>query len=81
MKKLYVIYDKVAEESGPIFEAKNDGTALRNYNIFMQKTSPDNLADYELYCVGEIDHETNFVTGNLSNVDVKLSYTKDLEEE
>ena len=26
---LYVIYDRVAQESGPVFEAKNDGIAVR----------------------------------------------------
>ena len=29
MWNMYVVYDRVAEESGPIFEAKNDGTAAR----------------------------------------------------
>lgn len=49
---LYTVYDKVAEESGPLYEAKNDAVALR----MVLKYLADN-PDYELFCVGEYNHD------------------------
>lgn len=54
---LYVIVDRVAGLSGPIFEAVNDGVARRNYVAAMEKNNY--RADYELLRIGEFDHETN----------------------
>lgn len=53
---IYTIYDKVAQEAGPLFLAKNDEVALRMVN-----NSPElkamNLADFELYLIGTYDSE------------------------
>lgn len=56
-RKLYVIYDRAAEESGPIYEAKNDAIALRNFSQVVD--GKPFSEDQELLCVGEIDHETH----------------------
>lgn len=58
MRNLYVVLDHVAEESGPIFEAKTDGVALRQYQrmLLAEGVEP---GDYSLICVGEFDHEAN----------------------
>lgn len=48
--KIYVIYDKVAEEYGPLFEAVNDNVAARS---FVQTIRNQNLSEYQLVCVGE----------------------------
>lgn len=48
--KLYTIYDKLAGEHGPIFEAKNDLVAARSFAHAL-KGAP--VIDYELYLVGE----------------------------
>jgi len=53
---LYSIYDKVADEFGPIYEAKNDMVASRAYAGLVK---PDMAHDYQLYAVGE--HEERFV--------------------
>lgn len=55
--KLYALYDRVAEESGPIAEAKNDGVALRMYQHMLasKQLPPD---DYQLICVGEWNRDT-----------------------
>lgn len=50
---LYCIYDRVAEESGPIFEAKNDMMALRMYNGVNLPGQPD---DFQLLRLGEYHH-------------------------
>ena len=59
INKMYVIYDSCAEESGPIFEAKNDQVAARNFEIFLKKM--DNKSDFRVFIVGEIDHDSNIV--------------------
>ena len=48
--KLYTIYDKLAGEHGPVFEAKNDLVAARSFAHAL-KGAP--AIDYELYVVGE----------------------------
>lgn len=50
---LYVIRDKVAEECGPIFQAPNDGVAVRAYRNLTSDANPKE--DYELLFVGTID--------------------------
>lgn len=47
---LYVIYDTVAEDRGPIFEAKTVGVALRQfYELISKSTTPN---DFELIRIG-----------------------------
>ena len=48
--KLYTIYDKLAGEHGPVFEAKNDLVAARSVAHAL-KGAP--AIDYDLYVVGE----------------------------
>lgn len=50
--KLYTVYDSVAEEAGPIFQAVNDAVALRNYNNMMASTPHVNKDEYKLLCIG-----------------------------
>lgn len=69
---LYVINDLIAEISGPIFEARNDGVALRGYLEFQAKNKVP-ADEIELYCVGQIDHETNAVYPELRHVKPTLS--------
>ena len=52
---IYTIYDKVACESGPIFQAKNDGVALRCFMSLMKETPNVVPSDYDVYCLGEFD--------------------------
>lgn len=53
---MYVIYDKVAQECGPLFEAKNDGVAYREYARLREGT--ENPEDFQLLKMGLFDHET-----------------------
>ena len=55
MRRLYSIYDKVAEDYGPVYEAVNDAVAVRAYVRLMQQQGAVNMGDYDLVCVGEID--------------------------
>lgn len=50
---LYVIYDKVAKESGFPFDAKNDEVAIRKFNAFIRSLQEkdrdtDYLNEFEL---------------------------------
>ncbi len=55
--RLYVVYDKVAKESGPIWQSKNDDVAYRQFvsQLNELKTAPPE--DFELRCVGSYDSE------------------------
>ncbi|WNK14049.1 MAG: nonstructural protein [Microvirus sp.] len=51
---VYTIYDKVAEEAGPVFQARNDGVAARAFRILLKDSRQD---EHRLYQVGEFDSE------------------------
>lgn len=51
---IYVIYDKLAEEAGPLFIAVNDEVAKRQYEQTMQHVTTK--ADYLLYRIGFYDN-------------------------
>lgn len=55
---IYTIYDKVANECGPIYQAKNDGVAFRAFINLIGENSTVNPSDYDVYCLGEFDTET-----------------------
>lgn len=52
--RLYTIYDKVTEVSGPLFEAHNDADAIRAF----KKVITADQKDYELYAMGNFDRNT-----------------------
>lgn len=54
---LYVIYDRVAEESSPIFEAINDGVAVRSCRAMPQFTKPELRGEFQLLHVGLVHRE------------------------
>jgi len=58
MKNLYVVYDTLAQESGPIFEAKNDEVAKRAYDQLVEKMSPAERQTFVLNYVGQFNDET-----------------------
>lgn len=53
----YVIWDKVAKEAGPVFQAKNDGVARRNVNNILEKVADFDQAAYELRKICSFDNE------------------------
>lgn len=57
--KLYLVYDRMADEHGPVFQSRNDGTALRTFTSMLKDTTyPE---DFELLCVASIDKSGNVV--------------------
>lgn len=49
--KLYVVFDRVAEQASNVFEAVNDGTALRHLERL--RAGSDWASDFTLWRVGE----------------------------
>ena len=75
--KLYVIVDKLAEESGPVFEAANDKVARRQYKKMMQDVDE---TEYQLLRVGRIDHYIQKCVGE-DPVDVTKEKLVELQED
>lgn len=76
--KVYSIYDKVAKECGPLFTAKNDDVAVRNFKNLLVSERVSNPSDYMLYNLGEFDPDQpilvgfgvpNFINTNLEDDD------------
>lgn len=59
---LYVIYDMLAEESGPIYESKNDATALRQFKRVFEQRPDSEMSSFKLLRLGTIDHTSSRVT-------------------
>lgn len=55
--KIYTIFDRVAEQAGPLFEAPNDGVAMRAFRNTLERTPSYQLGDYRLYRLGTFDPE------------------------
>lgn len=75
---MYVVYDRVAEESGPVFEAKNDGVAVRKYRDLMDKSAVS-VVDYRLLLVGVIDHLTSRICVTFPPIEVNTSVAEVVE--
>lgn len=55
---LYTIQDIIAQENGPVFTAKNDAVAMRNYNGLLNEVPEIDKNNYKLYRVGEFNTES-----------------------
>lgn len=59
---IYTIYDKLTEEGGPLFEARNDKVAIRAFHRTLK--GHDNKDDFTLLRLGVYDYERSLVLGN-----------------
>lgn len=78
---LYVIYDTVAGECGPVFSAINDGVAIRQVCTLMRDVV--DIRDYSLVCVARMDTEDMAIEPCRYHVDIIAPYElycKQLEE-
>jgi len=81
--RLFTVYDSVAEDYGPIFEAKNEVVAVRSFKQMLQNpNNPVVIEDFLLYYLGEYDHDTAVIelaskpTIVVTGADVKRSIEK-----
>jgi hypothetical protein len=70
--KLYVIYDRAAQEAGPIMECKNDQVAARAFKDAMKAAIAGSEDEFWLYCVGEYDRQTMYVSGETTRVEIAM---------
>ena len=75
---LYAIYDKDAEEFGPLFNAKNDLIASRYVEEMIKDVK--NVESYSVYRMGEYDTEHGIKDIDLSFVADCSELVKDHEE-
>lgn len=59
--EVYSVYDKVAEEFGPLFEAVNEKVAIRSYLHLLKGTSYP--GDFELKKLGGFDKKKGILGG------------------
>lgn len=59
--KLFSVYDRKAEEFGPLFEAKNEDVAIRQFKNMLSSERMLSPEDYNLYCFGEFDREKGHI--------------------
>lgn len=58
---LYALYDRIAEEYGPTFEAKNDALSKRSIVKMFEKSPELQPTDFKLYKLGKLDREDGFI--------------------
>lgn len=51
--RLYAVFDRVAQQCGPLVDSVNDGTAMRQFKDAFRENV--NRQDYQLLYVGEFD--------------------------
>jgi len=71
---IYAIYDRVAEECGPIWAAKSDAVAIRNARVSLKEVRPD---EYTLFVLGTFDPTTVKIEGFVAR-EVLISSVKGL---
>lgn len=60
-QRLYTIFDKIADDAGPLFGAKNDDVAKRQFRNFIKESNNNpsgikiNIDEYSLVYVGDFD--------------------------
>lgn len=57
-QKLYTLYDNVAEQFGPVFQAANNAVAMRSVQNMKIKV----YDDFQLFLIGEWDMESGEIT-------------------
>lgn len=72
--RLYTVYDKVALESGPLVECKNDDVAHR---MFTQAVPPEQRHEMQLLCLGVYNHDP--VSVELFQVPLDITTAKSQE--
>lgn len=60
---MYVIYDELAKESAPIFLARTDELALRQFQASLPQIPEAISRDMRLYRVGFFDSHSMLITG------------------
>lgn len=55
---IYTMYDETADEYSPVFEAKNNGIAMRYFQNALSAQHVNVLQDFHCYKIAEVDKDT-----------------------
>ena len=73
---LYVIHDRLAEESGPVFQAPTLAVAHRNFRALMEGANVGHPDEYRLLHVGNYDNQRSVIEAFAVPADVTQQYAK-----
>lgn len=83
-QNLYVIYDVLAEECGPVMQAPNDKVAARAYYNLIETVAQRSRNDYRLMMCGTVETNTGEIFGyaapSVVNVDAIMASDAAVEE-
>jgi len=74
--RVYALYDRVAEEAGPLYCAVNDAVAVRMYKHLIAETSSADPKDFCLIYVGNYDTKEVRVEGEPEGIQVDVNINK-----
>lgn len=78
---LYVIYDTVAESSGPVFESPNDASAIRKTVFLFIDGKQFDVVDYDLIRVGSIEKSgQNIISPDYKVLEWRSSYYRTVDK-
>nr|QJB19845.1 MAG: nonstructural protein [Microvirus sp.] len=75
---LYSFKDVVADRYGPLFHARNNGVALRNFKKLVNDVDLSSKNDFQLYHMGKWDEVTGLII--INDVPIKIGDSKDFVE-
>jgi hypothetical protein len=78
MSRIYCLHDVVAEEAGPMFEARNDAVARRIFETLDDKAFPpgSDRGDFRLLKLGSFFHGSEKEGPNLKALSKPLDVTR-----
>lgn len=81
-KGIYVLYDKIARDSGPSFDAVNDGVALRHMiDMFLNQFKGRlDHQDYDLYEIAELYPSTREIKPSGRLIDIHVPINNKIQE-
>lgn len=84
---VYTVWDTVAEECGPLFTAKNDRVAQRQFKNMVIKERIVDIDEYHLLCVGNFDSNGQMLVAEKArlidiyiNMNIPKSVTDEMEQ-
>lgn len=77
-QRVYAVYDKRAEEAGPLFQAKNDSVGLRNFENMLDREGVK-AEEYKLLYLGIYDNEKVMIFANSDPEEVILKLSSEVE--
>ena len=81
--RIYTIYDTIAEESGPLFEARNDFIARRIFNNMNEESFPPGATrqDFKLLKLGSYFHGSEKEKPKVYGLTESYDITKEVRQE